>query len=904
MLPRLADHWRRLRSLGRRRNLVDGLDDELRFHLEQQIGKNVRSGLAPDEARRQALVRFGGVEQTRERTRDQLRIAFVDTFARDVRYGLRSLWRHPGFTAMAVLSLAIGIGANTAIFGIIRAVLFPPSPLAHLETLVNIYETGDTRGFGPMSNPDIEDLRRGTATVFTGVAASTFVVPPVDQGGVERIVMGEAVSGGAFALFGVEPQLGRAILPEDDVARGGHPVVMLSDGYWRRAFAADPQVIGRTLRLAGRNYTVIGVAPARYRGGLPAVTPAFFVPLSMLDELMGAEMLGRRAFHNFAVRARLAPGVTQAQAQHASSLVAESLTRTRPEGWAPGRQFSLVPTTDVQIGPGIDPLLRASAWLLMAVVGVVLLLACTNLASFLLARALDRGREVAVRRALGASRGALVRQWLVESALVGVAGAVAGLVLAMGLLYVLLSIDLPLPYGVRLDLHLGLGVKALLDWRVLALTAAAGMLAGGLLGILPAVQGTRAKPGSALSVVNMGSRGSDAPGPLRWRSALVVAQVAMSLVLLVGAGLFLRSWQKTLAVDPGFGRAPTAILSVMLPVAKSTPEAAEQRMRRLLERFRALPGVESASLVWPLPLELSSSYVDVAIDGHIPPDGREAFRAEQEVVDGGFFGAAGVTIVAGRTFDDADRRSGRAVAVISQAMARRYWPKGDALGHVLHERNRGRADVTIVGVASDINVRSLGETPRDVVYRPYTQSELLPGFSFVVRAATDPDQLSLTLVAAGHQLDPDLRVMQTTTMTEHLAFSRLPAQMGAFLLTAFAVLALALSSVGVYGMVRYSVARRTREVGIRMALGADAAAVARLLAANGVRLVLIGGAVGVAASLLAAQFLSKLLFGVGRFDPIALIAAPLVLIVAAWFAAYLPARRASRADPLVALRTD
>jgi predicted permease len=891
---------RRLRSLCRPRALEDGLEDEIRFHVEEQAEKNKRAGMTPDEARRHALIRFGGVEQVRERTRDEFRSALIENLARDVRYGLRSLGRHPAFSVMAVLSLAIGIGANTVIFGIVRAVLFRQSPIAHPETLVNIYETESGRGFGPMSFPDIEDLRRDTSGVFSGIAASTFVVPSIDQGGTVGIVMGEAVTGGAFALLGVEPQIGRAIRPEDDVARGGHPVVMLSDGYWRRAFGADPNVVGRVLRLGNRGYTIIGVASTNYRGGVPAV-PAFYVPMAMVDEVMGIEMLSQRSFHNFFVKARLAPGVTRAQAERAASLVAESLTRARPQGWAPGRQFSLVPTSEVQIAPGVDPLLRAAAWLLMAVVGLVLLLACTNLASFLLARALDRSKEVAVRRALGASRGALVRQWLVESTLLGVGGAAAGFVLALVLLNVLLSVDLPLPYGMRLDLHLGLDATALLDWRVLALTAGAGIVAGGLLGLVPAVQGTRADVGSALTT---GSRGTDAPGPLKWRNALVVVQVAMSLVLLVGAGLFLRSWERTLAVDPGFGRAPTAVLSVMVPVAGTTPEAAEQRTRRLLERFRTLPGVESAGLVWPLPLELSSSYIDVTIDGRIPPPGREAFRAERAYVDGRFFDAAGMRIVSGRTFDESDRRGGRPVALVSQAMARRYWPDGDALGRILRPPDSRQAHLTIVGVASDINVRSLGESPRDVVYLPYTQSESLPGFSFVVRAATDPAQLSLALAAAGRQVDADLRVMQSMTMAQHLAMSRLPSQIGAVLLSAFAAMGIALAAVGVCGVVRHTVAIRTREVGIRMALGADAAGVARLLAMHVVRLVLVGGVIGVAVSLLAARFLATLLFGVGTFDPVALTGALLVLGVAAWLAAYLPARRASRVDPLAALRTD
>ncbi len=897
----LVDALRRLGSLARRHELEDRLDDEIRFHVEQQIEKNRRAGMAPDEARRQALIRFGGVEQMRERTRDEFRAGLIEHLARDVRYGLRSLRRHPGFTAMAVLSLSIGIGANATIFGVARAVLFRESPLHDPATLVNIYESDAGRPFAPMSHPNIEDLRKGTTDVFRGTAASTFAVAQIDGGGTVSMVMGEAVTGGAFTLFGVEPALGRAILPEDDVARGGHPVVMLSHGYWQRAFGGDPQVIGRALKMGGRSYTIIGVAPANYRGGLPAVTPAFYVPMSMVDEVMGIEMLDQRNFHNFVLRARLAPGVTRAQAEHAASLVATSLNTARPEGWIPGEQFAFVPTSDVQVLPGVDPLLRAAAWLLLAVVALVLLLACTNLASFLLARAVDRGPEVAVRRALGATRGALARQLLVESALLGLAGAAGGLVLALVLLNVLLSIDLPLPYGIRLDLHFGLDQTALLDWRVLTLTALCGVLAGGLLGLLPAIQGTRTHPGPAL---NAGGRGSDAAGPVRWRSALVIAQIAISLVLLVGAGLFLRSWQQMLAVDPGFGRAPTSILSVMMPVTRSKSNDAVQRTRRLLERFRTLPGVEAVGLVWPLPLEFSSSHTDFTIDGRVPPPGREAFRSERAWVDGAFFDAAGMAIVGGRTFNDGDRRDSQPVAIISQAMARRYWPDGDALGRILRRPDPAEADLVIIGVASDINVRSLGEAPRDVVYESYTQRDGLPGFSFVARSATDPAQMSLALVAAAQEIDPDLRVYQSMTMTRHLALSRLPAQIGAVLLVAFAAIGMALAAVGVYGMVRYSVAMRTREVGIRMALGADAAGVARMLATHGVRLVLFGGVIGVAASLVAARFLATLLFGVGTFDPVALIGAPLALGIAAWLAAYLPARRASRVDPLAALRAE
>lgn len=897
-----AETWRRLRSLTRRRELEERLGDEIRFHVEQQTEKNRRAGMAPEEARRQALIRFGGVEQVREGTRDEFRALHTETLARDVRYGLRSLRRHPAFTAMAVVSLAIGIGSIATIFGLGRAVLFPQSRLNDPDALVNIYETESGRGFNPMSYPNIEDLRKGTAHVFTGIVASTFAFVQIDGTESFSNVMGEAVTGDSFTLLGVEPLLGRAIRRDDDVARGGHPVVMLSHSYWRSVFGSDPQVVGRTLRMAGRRYTIIGVAPANYRGGLPAITPAFYVPMAMLDEVMGMEgLLDQRDFHSFFVKGRLAPGVTRAQAEHAASLVAASLNNARPAGWDPGEQFSIVPTADVHVVPGVDPLLRAAMWLLIAVAGLVVLLACTNLASFLVARALDRGQEVAMRRALGATRGALARQTLIESTLVGLAGATGGLALAIALLHVLLSINLPLPYGVRLDLHLGLDWRALLDWKVLALTAGAGVVAGVLLGLVPAIQGTRADLGAALKT---GSKGAAGSWSFRWRNALVVAQIAMSLVLLVAAGLFLRNWQQKLSVDPGFGRAPTSIVSVMLPVSQSTPDAAVHATQRLIEHFQTERGVEAVGLVWPLPLELSSSETDFAIDGRVPPAGRHAFRASRARVNGAFFEAAGMAVVQGRTFSDHDRRESQPVAIISQAMARRYWPDGSAVGRILRRPDPTEPDVTIVGVASDINVRALGEPPRDVVYEPYTQAKSLPAVSFVIRTTRDPGRLALALVEAGRKAVPNLRVTQWTTMAEHLAISRLPSQVGAVLLAVFAVTGMALAAVGVYGMVRHSVARRSREVGIRMALGADPAGVARLLANSGLRLVLLGGAIGGIASLLAARFLSTLVLGVGSFDPVTLIGAPLVLGGVAWLASYLPARRASRSDPLDALRAD
>jgi hypothetical protein len=584
----LIEVLRRVASLFHRRELEDRLSEEIQFHVDQQIAENLRTGLSPDDARRQALIRFGGVERVREQTRDEFRAAPLEHLARDVRYGLRSLRRNPGFTAMAVLSLAIGIGANTAIFGVAYAVLFRQSPLAHPEALVNVYGGDGAQQFNPMSYPDIEDLRRGTTQVFSGVAASAFTVAQIDRGGTPTTVMGEAVTGGAFALLGIEPQLGRAIQPADDVGRGGHPVVMLR-----------PRLLATRLRrrsAGGRTHAADGTPrlhdhrrrPVDYRGGLPAVTSAFFVPLAMQDELMGIEMLRP-------------PGLQQ--------LLRQGAPRSRRDP-SPGRARGLArggvsrPRAAARVDSG--GAIRARAGVRSAGrsrrgsaaargglaldrrVGLVLLLACTNLASFLVARAIDRGQEIAVRRALGAGRGALARQVLVESVLLGLGGAAAGLALAVALLDVLLSIDLPLPYGIRLDLQFGLGWRTLFDWRVLAFTAGAGVMAGVFLGLVPAGSWHARRSGRGAQGGQQGQRGART-SPLAQRHGRrpdrhVDRAASWAPACSCGAGS--RCWPWT----PGFGRAPTAILSVIMPVTQSAPEAAVVRTRRLLERFRALPG--------------------------------------------------------------------------------------------------------------------------------------------------------------------------------------------------------------------------------------------------------------------------------------------------------------------------
>ena len=809
---------------------------------------------------------------------------------RDVRDGVRSLAKRPAFTTLAVLSLALGIGANTAIFSLVNAIILRPSPIDRPEEVVNLYLHQASFAFSTFSYPDFEDVRDGTTDVFSDVGAAQLVPVQLDQNQSVTLVAGEAVTGNYFPMLGIDAMLGRTLLPSDDVSRGGHPVVMLDHGYWQSAFGGDPDVVGTELRVGGRPYTVVGVAPPDFQGSLRGIRPVLYAPYMMVEELLGSSIFEERGNHSMFPKARLKPGVTLPQAEAAVAAVATQLTEDRIDDWNTDSRFVLLPLSEVLLFPPMDVFIRAAAWLLMVVVGLVLLLACTNLASFLLARALDRRRDVAVRLALGASRASLVRRLLTETTLLSLVAGVVGVGIAVWLLNWLANADLPLPLPVTLDLSL--------DWRVLAFTLGISMVAGALLGLVPALQSTR--PDLATTLKSE-SAGGGRPGQLRWRNALVVTQMTASFVLLVGAGLFLRSFQEVQSVDPGFGREPAAVMSFMVPTSRFTVDEGRVYTRRLLDRFRQLPGVGAIGFISNLHLNtLSTRSSDFNVDGHEPPTDHGAFIADRAEVDTGFFDAAGIGIMRGRNFTDADLPDSRPVAIISEAMAQRFWDDGDAVGRLFR---RGSTDLLVVGVASDAKVRTLGEAPRNMIYLPYSQ-QFVRSVTIVARTSVDPQRTALALVAAGREEDPDFWVWEAKTMTRHLALMLLPAQLSAFILSAFGVLALALSAIGLYGVVSYGVAQRTREVGIRIALGADSRTIVRLLAVSGLRLVIVGGAIGLILALVVTRLLGGLLFGIDTIDPLTFVGVPLVLGATAVLAAYLPARRAIRINPVAALRAE
>lgn len=812
---------------------------------------------------------------------------------RDLRYSVRRLAQSPGFAATAILSLALGIGANTAIFSLVNAVLLRDPPFAAPEELVEIYISMPEFSYNIFSYPDFRDLRDLNAEAFNDVAGSGFTFVSVDSEDGVEVLTAEMVTGHYFSLLGIEPGIGRLFGPEDDVAPGAHAVVVLGHEYWRDAYGGSPEVVGQEFRINGTAYTIIGVVPETFSGNMRGLVPELYTPIMMANELQpfGYDRLEARGDHWVFVKGRLRPSASLEQARVTMAGLASSLRADYPDSWREVDEFLVLPSSEVVLFPPIDRFLVPAAGVFMAVVGLVLLVACANLASFMLARALDRKKEIAVRLALGATRRSLVGQLVTESALLGALGGVAGVALSVWLLRLLLSVDLPIPLPISLDLGL--------DATVLTFSLLVSLGAGVLFGLIPALRATKIDVAAELKE---GSTSGTRPGRVTLRNSLVVAQVALSLVLLVAAGLFLRSLQATQAVDPGFGRDPAGLLSVVVPSNRYGEEEGRLFVQRLVERTRQLPGVDAVGLVDNLHLtSLNTMWIEFNIDGVETPPGRNGHVADRTTVDAEFFEAAGVRILRGRNFNNLDTPESDPVAIVSDALVRRFWPEEEAIGRIIRRTND--TDLRIVGIASDAKVRTLGEAPRPFVYLPYSQ-DYSAAVTLVARTSVDSETTARDMLLVARELDPELMIFESKTMSRHIGSMLLPAQLGALVLTAFAGLALILAMIGLYGIVSYSVSQRTREVGIRLSLGADAGTVVRMLTAGGMRLVVYGCVVGLVLSLLLAGVMSRLLFGVSPFDLLTFLAVPLVLVGVAMLATYVPSRRASRVDPIIALRAE
>jgi predicted permease len=810
----------------------------------------------------------------------------------NVRLAVRRARKRPGFTLVALLSLSLGIGANSAVFSLVNAILLRRAPIPEPERIVEIYQRQADFPFAPFSYPDYVDFRRATASTFSQVSISEFTVAARDVGDHVESLMGELVNGDYFPLLGLRAQVGRLLGREDDLTPGGHPVVVLSYDYWRREFAGDPSTVGRTIRLAGHQYTIVGVAPKSYSGMISGIAPAVFVPVMMINQLQPdvRDQFAQRGNHSAFMKARLAPGVSVAQARTVAQTFANEMTSGHPDQWPTGTALTIIPIKDIAVNPLLDSVVVPAAAALMTVVGLVLLVACANLASFLLAQARDRRKEVAIRLAIGAKRGALVRQFLVEALLLATVGGIAGVALAGGALRAVLRADLPLPLPITLDVSL--------DWRVLTFSVLASAIAGVVFGLLPALQATRA---TVIETIKNENADGGAVRRATARNLLVVGQVAVSLSLLITAGLFLRSMQARAAVDPGFGHQPAGIVWMAIPADRY--DSAQQRLvlERIETRMARIPGVISVGATDNILLNpLSQQGKRIRVAGVTPPKGRTDFDVDFAAADSGYLGAIGVKIERGRGITAADTRDAPRVAVINEAMAQKFWPGKDPIGMTFATDS---VTYRVVGVTRTAKVRTLGEEPRPFMLAPLAQEFSVTGM-LVARTNGDAERTATQMLATLREIDPSIMAIQVKTMQKHLAAMLLPARLGAIAFTLFAGLALALAVLGVYGVVSYAVTRRTREVGIRLAVGAQPAALVRLLMREGMSLVVIGAGVGLLLGVGSALVLRTLLFGVGSGDPLTFLGAPIVLMAAGAIAAFLPARRASRVDPASVLRAE
>ena len=826
----------------------------------------------------------------------------LESWARDVRFAIRSLRKTPGFTVTAVSIIALGIGANSAIFSIVNAVLFKQQPYQNPSELVEIYTTSSD-GKIPVttSYADYLDLRDASG-VFADVAAHHLGAVSQSLDGSPEMLVVEWVTANFFTTLGLQPAIGRGFDPITESEIGAiEPVAVLSHSTWQGRFGADPAVVGSVIKLNSRSVTVVGVGPEGFKGATLGLSVDYWLPVAagpLIEaggSLMGvgpANLYEDRGTRVLFVKGRLAPDVALARAQAAVDVLASRLARAHPET-NEGREMQLFSVGDVRIHPMVDRTLAPVAGLLMGVVGLVLIIACSNLANLLLARGTSRQKEMAIRVSQGATRGRLLRQLLTESVLLSLGGGAAGLLLAFWFARAIAAFRPPLPVPVAIDVSL--------DGRVLAFTLGLSLVTGVLFGLIPGLRATRPDLVPALKdeAPTLGKTGRR----FGLRIALVVSQVAVSLLLLVCAGLFVRSLANSQRLDPGFRTSGLAILKTTVAFANYSPDEGRNFYSEFARRLETLPGVESVALAFRLPLGGMMMTQDVAIEGYSPPTGEEAVNIDYSTVGAGYFETLGVPIIRGRGVLATDGESSPRVAVVSETMARRFWGGLDVVGKEIRLDGAQGPTTEIVGVAATTKVRTLGEGPRPYLYIPFAQS-YTPLMSFIIQTASDPAGLLETARRELSDFAPGVVVFESKTIGEHLGLMLFAPRMGAALLSIFGLLAIVLASLGLYGVVSYAAAQRTRELGIRMALGAPPSQVVKMVVWHGMGLVAVGVMVGLPLAALAARPLSSMLLGVGSFDPMAFGGVTALLFVVALMASLLPARRAARMDPLIALRVE
>jgi putative ABC transport system permease protein len=821
----------------------------------------------------------------------------------DLRYGVRMLWKQPGFTLMVVLTLSLGIGANGIIFSLINALLLRPLPVDKPAELVAVYTSDYSSGdYGGSSYPDYIDFRDRNRA-FSGMVAYQ---PPqplnLNIDGTNERMFGEIVSGNYFSVLGLKPSPGRGFLPEEDQTPGARAVAVISHRLWRTRFGGDPATVGRSVTINGHPFTIIGVAPEKYPGLLRGFAVDWWIPTMMMGQAAPGSDMTSRWNRFLLLMGRLKPGVATQQAQADFDTIAAQLYREWPQQWEnirrQSRRISLVPESEARVVPGARTPLVIFMSLLMTVVGLVLLIACSNVANMLLARATARRKEIAIRLALGAGRGRLLQQLLTESILLSLLCGSAGLLLAVRGTDLLMAFRPPVPLPIELNLQS--------DWRVFVFTFSLSLLTGIIFGLMPALAASRPDLVTSLKD-DSGAAISANPGSLRGRlrGSLVIVQVALSLLLLICAGLFLRSLRNASSIDPGFDADNLLALSMDLQLQGYDEAKGRVFSDQLLERVRTLPGVVSASLTDQLPLDLGGSRRGITIEGHTAQPG-ESMEINSSFVAPGYFETLRIPLLEGRTFQQQDNANAPGVTLINEAFARRYWPGQQPLGKRIQLGIVGNGTntapyLTVIGVVKDGKYNSLSEAATPFFYLNLAQTHRSAP-TLIVRTKGDPLASLSAVRNEVAALDKNLPLFNVKTMRQHLGLALLPARLAGGALGIFGLLALILAAAGIYGVMAYSVAQRTREIGIRMALGANARDVLRLVLRQGMTLVSIGMAIGLAAALALSQLLKTMLFGVSATDPLTFIAIVILLAAVALLACWIPARRATKVDPIIALR--
>ena len=864
---------------GRRQD--DDLTAQLESDLQLHIDDNLRAGMTPEQARRDALLALGGIEATKERYRDRRGIPLLDTLRQDAAYAVRVLRKNPGFTVTAIATLALGIGANTAIFSIVNAVLLRPLPFADPDRLVQIFATDARRAdwFDSVSYPAFADWRDQNTT-FTSMAA--FANRPLAIGTGDETVMaaGRRVTPNYFDVLGVRPALGRTFRPEEQKT-GSTTVVVLSDSFWKTRFGGDPAVLGRTIRINEEPHTIIGVMPA-----------SLHVEQDN-DQLFLPQAIDLNRNHGFLlVIGRLRPDATLAHARLDIERIAAQQVRLYP------REHAGFGVNLMSLNAGLARYVRGGLMTMLGVVGIVLLIACANVAGLMLARGTARQREFAVRAALGAGRARLVRQLLTESLLIALAGGAAGLVAASWTARGLASILATQFRVARVD---ATGT----DGPVLLFTLVVSLATGTLFGVLPALASASPNLNDALRESGRSVTGSRAP---RLRQALVVLETALALTLLAGAGTLLKTFVTLRTTHPGFEASHVLAVDLSLPQPRYAERSARvQFFDEALRRVHALPGVRSAAFVADLPLSGSTDTESFHIVGRPDPSPDRGFNAGFNIVSANYFQLMAIPIRSGREFLDIDGPASPGVVVVNETAAQRFWPGRSPIGEQIDLPITDTQSVvlTVVGVAGDVRHVGLGTPPRAEVFLNSMQSLLRwPWLALAVKTNGDPAPLAEPVKATLRAVSPHVPVRRVATLDEVVSRSIVEPRIYTFLLGTFAALSVALAAIGLYGLIAYGVTQRTHELGVRVALGASAAEIIGLVIGQGMRLALVGAVLGLAVAVATTRLLVGLVPGIEPNDPLTFGAVTAVLLGAALLAAYLPARRASHVDPMTALRAE